>query len=143
MAAFSGGVEGNSGLFGSAQDLVKILQMMLDNGSYAGRTYIDPSTCSLFTGIKSPHSRRGLGFDKPDLQNVDRSPTARECPGSVYGHTGYTGTCFWIDPENRLIYIFLSNRVHPHRWNTLLSEKNYRTQIQSLLYQAMSKGGKL
>lgn len=137
IAAFSGGVEGNAGLFGSAQDLFKVLELLLDGGEYAGRRYISEETCRLFTGSKTPHSRRGLGFDKPDIKNPNHSPTARECPGTVYGHTGYTGTCFWVDPDNRMIYIFLCNRIHPHRWNTTLTQKGYRTQIQSLLYEAM------
>lgn len=137
IAAFSGGVEGNAGLFGSAQDLFKVLELLLNEGEYAGRRYISEETCRLFTGSKTPHSRRGLGFDKPDIKNPHNSPTARECPGTVYGHTGYTGTCFWVDPDNRMIYIFLCNRIYPHRWNTTLTQKGYRTQIQSLLYEAM------
>lgn len=137
IAAFNGGVEGNAGLFGSAQDLVKVLQVMLDEGTYSGQRYISRQTCRLFTGTKSSRSRRGLGFDKPDIKDPEKSPTTRECPQSVYGHTGYTGTCFWIDPDNQLIYIFLSNRVHPHRWNKVLMEKNYRTEIQSIIYQAI------
>lgn len=137
IAAFNGGVEGNAGLFGSAQDLFKVLELLLDGGKYAGRRYISEETCRLFTGSKTPHSRRGLGFDKPDIRNPNNSPTARECPGTVYGHTGYTGTCFWVDPDHRMIYIFLCNRIHPHRWNTTLTQKGYRTQIQSLLYEAM------
>ncbi len=137
IAAFNGGVEGNAGLFASAQDLVKVLQMMLDGGTYAGRRYVKSETCRLFTSTRSSRSRRGLGFDKPSITNPIQGPTAPECPASVYGHTGYTGTCFWVDPDNRLIYIFLCNRVNPHRWNKLLMSGNYRTRIQSLLYQAM------
>jgi CubicO group peptidase (beta-lactamase class C family) len=137
IAAFSGGVEGNAGLFASAQDLVKVLQMLLNGGTYAGRRYVRAETCRLFTSTKSSNSRRGLGFDKPSVTNPIQGPTAPECPPSVYGHTGYTGTCFWVDPDNRMIYIFLCNRVYPHRWNRLLSTANYRTRIQSLLYQSM------
>lgn len=138
IAAFSGGVEGNAGLFGSAQDLYKVLQWMLDGGTAAGERYVSEETCRLYTGSKSPKSRRGLGFDKPDIKRPDHSPTAPECPATTYGHTGYTGTCFWIDPDNRLIYIFLCNRIHPHRWNTTLTRNGYRTKIQSLLYEAIA-----
>jgi beta-glucosidase-like glycosyl hydrolase/CubicO group peptidase (beta-lactamase class C family) len=137
IAAFNGGVEGNAGLFASAQDLAKVLQMLLNGGTYAGRRYIKAETCRLFTSTKSSNSRRGLGFDKPSVSNPVQGPTAPECPASVYGHTGYTGTCFWVDPDNKMIYIFLCNRVNPHRWNKQLSAGNYRTRIQSLLYQAM------
>lgn len=137
LAAFNGGVEGNAGLFASAQDLVKVLQMMLNGGTYAGRRYVRAETCRLFTSTKSSNSRRGLGFDKPSVTNPIQGPTAPECPPSVYGHTGYTGTCFWVDPDHQMIYIFLCNRVYPHRWNRRLTTGNYRTRIQSLLYQAM------
>jgi beta-glucosidase-like glycosyl hydrolase/CubicO group peptidase (beta-lactamase class C family) len=139
IAAFNGGVEGNAGLFGSAQDVVKVLQMLLNCGTYAGQRYVKRETCRLFTSTKSPNSRRGLGFDKPNTSRPSQSPTAPECPATVYGHTGFTGTCFWVDPDNRMIYIFLSNRVYPHRWNKELSRGNYRTRIQSVLYQAMER----
>jgi beta-glucosidase-like glycosyl hydrolase/CubicO group peptidase (beta-lactamase class C family) len=137
LAAYSGGVEGNAGLFGSAVDLVKVLQMLLNGGVYGGDRYITEETCRLFTGTRSAHSRRGLGFDKPAIDRPELGPTAPECPASVYGHTGFTGTCFWVDPENNMIYIFLCNRIHPSRDNTLLLQGNYRTRIQSLLYSAM------
>lgn len=136
IAAFSGGIEGNAGLFGTATDLAKVLQMMLNGGTFEGREYISQRTCKLFTTTKSQRSRRGLGFDKPAAPPA-KSPCVEECPLSTYGHTGYTGTCFWVDPDNQLIYIFLSNRVNPHRWNSTLTKEGYRSQIQSLLYEAM------
>lgn len=136
IAAFSGGVEGNAGLFGSAQDLVKVLQTILNNGQYANRQYISATHCQRFTQSLSPHSRRGLGFDKPDTNNPDQSPTSLECSPATYGHTGYTGTCFWIDPTHNLIYIFLCNRVYPHRWNNKLTQESYRTNIQSIIYES-------
>lgn len=137
IAAFSGGVEGNAGLFGNAVDLAKLLQMWLNGGEYGGERYFTPETVKLFTMTKSPKSRRGLGFDKPDMRNPRVSPTAPQAPGSVYGHTGFTGTCFWVDPDNQLIYIFLTNRVYPHRWNKQLMTNNYRTRIQEVIYEAM------
>lgn len=134
-AAWSGGVEGNAGLFSNASDLAKILQLFLDNGRYEGKQIISTETCKLFTTTKSPKTRRGLGFDKPDITNPDKSPCAEETPSTVFGHTGYTGTCFWVDPTNRMIYIFLSNRVNPTRTNNVLSAESYRTRIQSVLYK--------
>ncbi|MEG1723699.1 MAG: glycoside hydrolase family 3 N-terminal domain-containing protein [Bacteroidales bacterium] len=137
ISAFSGGVEGNAGLFGNAGDLAKLLQLWLNEGEYGGERYFTRETVRLFTMTKSPKSRRGLGFDKPDTRNPRLSPTAPQAPASVYGHTGFTGTCFWVDPDNKLIYIFLTNRVYPHRWNKQLMIDNYRTRIQEVIYEAM------
>ena len=137
IAAWSGGVEGNAGLFSNATDLAKILQLMLDQGEYEGKQIISKATCQLFTTTKSPKTRRGLGFDKPDMKNPAKSPCAEEVPGSVYGHTGFTGTCFWVDPTNRIIYIFLCNRVTPSRTNRMLMSESYRTRIQSIIYKKL------
>lgn len=137
IAAWSGGVEGNAGLFSNATDLAKILQLFLDNGRYNGQQVISEKTCELFTTTQSPNSRRGLGFDKPNVKDLSKSPCADETPAVTYGHTGYTGTCFWVDPSNNLIYIFLCNRVNPHRWNNKLTSEGYRTRIQSAIYKAL------
>ncbi|MEG1586557.1 MAG: glycoside hydrolase family 3 N-terminal domain-containing protein [Bacteroidales bacterium] len=137
IAAFSGGVEGNAGLFGNANDLAKLLQLLLNEGEYGGERYFTRETVRLFTMSKSPKSRRGLGFDKPNIQNPRLSPTAVKAPASVYGHTGFTGTAFWVDPEHQLVYIFLTNRVYPHRWNKQLMADNYRTRIQEVIYESL------
>lgn len=136
-ACFTGGVSGNAGLFGTASDLAKLLQMFLNDGSYGGERFIGEECIREFTHGKSPNSRRGLGFDKPDMENPDKSPTSESAPASVYGHTGYTGTAFWVDPDNELIYIFISNRVFPHRWNTKLMKMNIRPRIQSAIYSSI------
>ncbi|MDR2233644.1 MAG: serine hydrolase [Tannerella sp.] len=138
-AAFQGGVSGNAGLFSNANDLAKVLQLYVNHGSYGGETYLSDATTRLFTESKSATTRRGLGFDKPDTTNVDNSPCGELAPGSVYGHTGYTGTCFWIDPDNNLTYIFLSNRVNPTRLNNKLSSLNIRTRIQDAIYRSIGK----
>ena len=130
-AAFQGGVSGNAGLFSSATDLAKILQLYLNEGSYGGEKYLSKKTSRLFTQSKSPTSRRGLGFDKPSGEEGLAST-------ATYGHTGYTGTCFWVDPEQQLIYIFLSNRVYPNRSNTKLAKMNIRTRIQDTIYKAIN-----
>jgi beta-glucosidase-like glycosyl hydrolase/CubicO group peptidase (beta-lactamase class C family) len=134
-AAFQGGVSGNAGLFSTANDLAKLLQLYLNEGRYGGERYISAETVRFFTSNKSPNSRRGLGFDKPS-RSMTSSPCGYLAPPSTYGHTGYTGTCFWVDPENQLIYIFLSNRVHPTRTNLLLSRLDLRERIQDEIYKS-------
>ncbi|SHE75603.1 glycoside hydrolase family 3 N-terminal domain-containing protein [Dysgonomonas macrotermitis] len=136
-AAFLGGISGNAGLFSNANDLAKLFQMWLDGGTYGDERYLSKETVRLFTMTKSPNSRRGLGFDKPDMQSSKSSPTSPSAPASVYGHTGFTGTCFWIDPDNDLIYIFLSNRVNPSRTHKELMKLNIRPRIQEIIYSAI------
>ena len=138
-AAFQGGVSGNAGLFSTAGDLAKMLQLYLNDGEYGGHRFLTTETCRLFTRSKSPTNRRGLGFDKPDYKNPRYSPCGRLTPPSTYGHTGYTGTAFWVDPDNRLIYIFLSNRVHPTRANSKLFSLDIRTRIQDVIYKSILK----
>ena len=106
-AAFMGGISGNAGLFSDANDIAKLYQMWLNMGTYGGEEYLSPKTCQLFLQAKSGISRRGLGFDKPETTTGKSSPTALSAPAGTYGHTGFTGTCFWVDPDNNLIYIFL------------------------------------
>ena len=136
-AAFQGGVSGNAGLFSTAGDLAKVAQLYLNDGIYGGERYISTKTCNLFTGSKSPTSRRGLGFDKPDAKSPSQSPCGLLTPQAVYGHTGFTGTCFWIDPENNLFFIFLSNRTYPSRTHTQLFSLDIRTRIQDVIYKAI------
>lgn len=136
-AAFMGGVSGNAGLFADANDIAKLCQMLLNDGEYAGERYLSKKTCRLFTQSKSPLSRRGLGFDKPEVRTDKSSPTGRSAPASVYGHTGFTGTCFWIDPDNHLIFIFLSNRIYPKRTYNALVGLSIRPRIQEAIYGAL------
>lgn len=136
-AALFGGISGNAGLFSNANDLAKLYQMFLNEGEYGGERFLSDETMRLFTTTKSSVSRRGLGFDKPDIRNNNASPTSPQAPVSVYGHTGYTGTSFWIDPTNQMIYIFLSNRVYPSRSPNRLSTLKIRERIQDELYNAL------
>lgn len=138
-AAFQGGVSGNAGLFSNANDLAKVLQLYLNQGTYGGERYLSAETSRLFTQSKSPTSRRGLGFDKPVPGNAKASPCGVLAPVSVFGHTGFTGTCFWVDPDNQLIYIFLSNRVNPTRTNNKLSSLDIRTRIQDAIYKSIDR----
>ena len=138
-AAFLGGVAGNAGLFSNAEEVAMIGQMLLNGGQLNGRRYLSGETCRLFTTTVSRISRRGLGFDKPDKRNPRRSPCALSAPASVYGHTGFTGTCAWMDPDNNLVYVFLSNRTYPRVWNNKLASLDIRTRIQEVIYQSMKK----
>ncbi len=138
-AAMMGGVSGNAGLFGTANDLAVIMQLLLNKGSYGGVTYLNPATVDLFTKQQFPHNnnRRGLLFDKPEPDPQKNSPCAKEASLSTFGHQGFTGTCAWADPENELIYIFLSNRVNPDAGNDKMMKLNVRTNIQSAIYQSI------
>lgn len=137
LAAFSGGVQGNAGLFSNANDLAKLFQMWLNGGVYGGVRMLKSSTVETFTTQKSPNSHRGLGFDKPVVGNPDASNTCPEATPETFGHTGFTGTCFWVDPKNDMFYIFLSNRVCPTRNNPNFGRISARSHIQSLIYRAI------
>lgn len=136
-AAMAGGVAGHAGVFASANDLAIYAQLLLNRGEYGGVRYFNPQTVDMFTSKQSATSRRGLGFDRkdPDPKKEYPSLLAGE---SVYGHTGYTGTCIWIDPVNQLTYIFLSNRVHP-QVSTNLFDMNIRSRIQDVIYETINK----
>lgn len=138
-AAMFGGVAGHAGLFSSAQDIAALLQMFLDGGSFKGHQYIKPETLTLFTAYNSSISRRGIGFDKPRKDNFTnaRNPyPSRFASPLSFGHTGYTGTSVWVDPEYDLVYVFLSNRVNPTR-STNLYKYNITSEIQDAVYKAM------
>ena len=136
-AACMGGISGNAGLFSTATEVAKIYQMMLNGGEWNGKRYLSEATCRLFTTEASAISRRGLGFDKPNLKDLKNSPCAPSAIGAVYGHTGFTGTCAWVDPEHGTVYVFLSNRLCPNVWNTKLTEMNIRTNIQEAIYKSL------
>lgn len=135
-AAMLGGVAGHAGLFSNANDVAVIMQMLLNKGSYGGVQYFKPSTVDFFTAKYSPDSRRGLGFDKPDM-NAKNSPTCKSASALTFGHTGFTGTATWADPATGLVYVFLSNRINPSVDNKKLVEMNVRTDIQEVIYGAM------
>ncbi|WP_455590553.1 glycoside hydrolase family 3 N-terminal domain-containing protein [Bacteroides sp.] len=137
-AAFMGGVSGNAGLFSTAPEVARIYQMLLNDGELDGRRYLSEETCRLFTTETSKISRRGLGFDKPDKKNEPKSPCGGLTPASVYGHTGFTGTCAWVDPDNKLVYVFLSNRTYGTQpWVNKLSRMDIRERIQNVVYESL------
>ena len=137
-AALMGGVAGHAGLFASANDIAILYQMMLNRGTYGGVEYIKPATVDKFTAKQSNISRRGLGFDRWDPMLDHHYPSKLASP-EAYGHTGFTGTCVWVDPKYNLVYIFLSNRVHPNV-GSKLSSLNIRPRIQDVVYEAIQKG---
>ncbi len=138
-AAMFGGVAGHAGLFSNAYDLAQLYQMLLNCGEMNGVRYFKKETIDTFTAYSSDISRRGLGFDKPEKDNatrIDPYPALGVSP-LTFGHTGFTGTCVWVDPAYNLIYIFLSNRVTPAGDNNKLLKMNVRSNIQEIIYKAM------
>lgn len=137
-AALLGGVAGHAGLFSNAEDLAKIWQMYLQGGSYGDKQFLSPETISLFTAQRHPEiSRRGLGFDKPDADTTKTTSFTKYLPLSSFGHTGFTGTMVWADPENQLIGIILTNRVYPNDWNKKLGRMDIRTKLQEVIYKSI------
>lgn len=138
-AAMFGGVAGHAGLFSNAYDLSLLYQMLLNGGTLNGERYLKKETIDLFTGYHSDISRRGYGFDKPEKDNATRKepyPSALASP-ETFGHTGFTGTCVWVDPKTKLVYVFLSNRVYDSRDNNILGRLNIRGKIQDAIYRAI------
>jgi len=133
-AALMGGVAGNAGLFGNAEDLAVIFQMFLQNGIYGNKQYFNRKTIKLFT--RNGHgNHRGLGFDKPSWR---KSPSyAGSAPKSTFGHTGFTGTCVWADPDNDLIFILLSNRIYGDVKNTKMFRLKTRRKMHQAIYNAL------
>jgi len=134
-AAMLGGVAGHAGLFANANDLAKLMQLYLNDGEYGGERFFEPGTVNLFANVKPTNgNRRAYGFDKPNTNGS--SPAGEMASLESFGHTGFTGTMVWADPQNGLVFIFLSNRVHPDAENTKLSNLNYRTRIHDVFYRA-------
>lgn len=144
-AAMMGGVSGNAGLFATANDLAKLLQMYLQMGYYGGRQIIEKSTLKEFSRCQYPDNdnRRGIGFDKPLLDNASKSTDAaypaKSASPSSFGHSGYTGTFIWVDPGKDLIYVFFSNRVYPTRENNKISKMNIRSKVLEAAYESILK----
>ncbi len=136
-AALMGGVAAHAGLFSNANDLAKMMQMYLNGGYYGRKSFIRSSTIEHFTQHKEQGYRRGVGFDKPETHKERPQPTCDAVPPTAFGHTGFTGTCVWADPENELIYILLSNRVHPDTFNTKFMDENIRPRVQEIIYDSL------
>lgn len=139
-ASMMGGISGHAGLFANADDLAKLWQMYLNDGVYGGRLYVAPLTIREFARCQfcEQGNRRGIGFDKPLIEyEAGKSHVARAASPNSFGHSGYTGTFVWADPDANLLYIFLSNRVYPTRDNPLISQLDIRPRIHAALYQAI------
>lgn len=134
-AAMMGGVEGHAGLFSNAEDLAILYQMLLNGGTYGGVRYVSAETVDLWTKKQSAISRRGLGFDKPEMHGT--SPCSGYASAATFGHQGFTGICVWADPEYDLLYIFLSNRVQPKAEPNKLSSEGIRNKIMDVIYEAI------
>ena len=136
-AAMQGGVGGHAGLFSNANDVAKLMQMYLQEGFYGGKRYFSTDTFKAFNTCHycDEENRRGIGFDKPQLE--DDGPTCGCLSMTSFGHSGFTGTYAWADPEEEIVYVFLANRTYPESETNRLSEENIRTEIQRLIYESI------
>ena len=136
-AAMQGGIGGHAGLFSNANDVAKMMQMYLQNGSYGDVTYFKPKTIAKFNTCYycDQEVRRGVGFDKPQLDEV--GPTCGCVSMTSFGHSGFTGAYTWADPDSEIVYVFLSNRIFPSAENRFLLSENIRTNIQQIIYDAI------
>ncbi|GHT23117.1 beta-N-acetylglucosaminidase [Bacteroidia bacterium] len=138
-ASLMGGVSGHAGLYSNANDLAKLMQMYLNKGVYGGERFIEERTIEECTECPfcRQGNRRGIGFDKPEPDPHKASPAAKNASPESFGHSGFTGTCVWMDPQSGLLFIFLSNRVCPDAANNKLVTSNLRTRIYEALAEAM------
>jgi CubicO group peptidase (beta-lactamase class C family) len=138
-AAMQGGVGGHAGLFSNANDVAKIMQMFLQKGFYGARRYFSEASFDRFNTCYfcEEDNRRGVGFDKPQLEEV--GPTCDCVSMTSFGHSGYTGTFTWADPEEEIVYVFLSNRTYPDDKNRDLINYDIRSEIQRVIYEAILK----
>ncbi len=137
-AAMLGGVAGHAGLFANANDVAKVMQMYLQKGFYGGRRYLNSETIAKFNKryYQDKKVRRGLGFDKPQL-DPEVEATCGCVSDESFGHSGFTGTYAWADPESEIVYVFLSNRTYPTMENRGLVKENIRTKIQQIIQDAV------
>lgn len=136
-SAIMGGVAGHAGLFSNVYDLAKLALMVKSGGFYGGENFYRASTIDYFTRKQLSYNRKGLGWDKPEIPLQKSTPTSEYASPRTFGHTGFTGTCLWVDPEHDLVYIFLSNRTFPTASNRLLLRENVRTLIMDQIYESI------
>lgn len=135
-AAMLGGVAGHAGLFSNATELGKIFQMLNNGGELNGKRYLKPATVALFAATQKG-THRGLGFDKPNGQTGAKANISDKVPGTLFGHSGFTGNWAWADPGNQLVFIFLSNRTYPDENNKKLIQENVRSKALEIVYSAL------
>jgi CubicO group peptidase (beta-lactamase class C family) len=136
-SALFGGFAGNAGLFSTAQEISVILEMLMNKGIYKGKRYLSEKTVQLFTSTYSCNGskRRALGFDTPSSEKPSEI-LPKKANANTFGHQGFTGTVFWCDPKENLIYIFLSNRIYPNTEPNLLSKSKIRLLIHEEIYES-------
>jgi len=136
-AAMQGGVGGHAGLFNNANDIAKLMQLYLQKGVYGGKRYFSSHTFDKFNTCHycDQDNRRGVGFDKPQLEEV--GPTCGCLSMDSFGHSGFTGTYAWADPDKEIVYVFLANRTFPRSDANRLLKENIRTEIQRLIYESI------
>lgn len=139
-AAMLGGVAGHAGIFSNAWSLAHIMQLFLNKGHMAGQRFFSEATYTEFTKQQYPANRRGAGFDRPTASGGGTCDVLAS--QASFGHSGFTGTLAWADPKNKVIFIFLSNRVHPNQDNWKLRDLNIRTDLQHVVYEALAKRGR-
>ncbi len=138
-AAMLGGVSGHAGLFSNSIHLATLMQMLVNGGTYGGLRYLEPETIKAFTTRHPAGTRRGIGFDMPQTDwSVTQNVTAK-ASRETFGHIGFTGTAVWADPQERLIFVFLSNRTYPTMDNNLLERRNYRMKAHAITYESINK----
>jgi CubicO group peptidase (beta-lactamase class C family) len=137
-AAMMNGLSANAGLFGSANDLAKLMQMYLNMGSYGGNQFISEGTMKKFTFCHYCNEgiHRGLGFDKPLLENKEKGIPAADAGPDSFGHSGYTGMFIWADPDSGILFVFCSNRVYPTRANNKIANLSIRPKMHQVIYDA-------
>lgn len=135
-AAMLGGVSGHAGLFGNAESLATLMQMLLNGGVFNNVRYLEQSTIDKFTKRQANDSRRGIGWDKPEMNRKRVNPASDYASSLCFGHTGFTGTMVWADPKYDVVYVFLSNRVYPTQENKKLIREGIRTDIMDVIYES-------
>jgi len=139
MAAVQGGVSGHAGLFANARDVAALLQMNLQRGEYGGHRIFQPSTVPFFTQTVSPRSYRSLGWDRQNPESNSSVYLAQQASERSFGHTGFTGNIVWVDPNEELVFVFLSNRIHPTAANTSINTTKLRRKIHEVIYGAIEE----
>lgn len=135
-AAMMGGVSGHAGLFSNARDLAAIFEMLLNDGVWGGRRYLQPETIRLFTTRRADDTRRGIGFDMRETDPAETMNMSPKASRAAFGHLGFTGVAVWADPVYDLVFVVLTNRTYPSKSGYKWGRDNYRPRLQEVFYQA-------
>jgi len=135
-AAMMGGVSGHAGLFANANDVAVLMQLLINQGYYGGKQYLEPRTIRKYTSRCSGGLRRGIGFDMYQMDKNEVPNMSEKASSRTFGHLGFTGTAAWADPENQIVYVILANRTYPKMTNKKYGRNNYRPKIQDAIYDS-------